>query len=353
MEPMCCVCEKTTGRLYKEEANPHEAVLCGTECQSIYHGLEQIGAVPANPVAFSNEYKRMPFYLESAKLLKRLKRSDVFAYLCLSHYGQQSAVNPILFKVEGNWYRFKEFMNIIPSFDKMMDPNDPYDIWDKFFKNLIGLAPTFHRPFTDKSGRIVVTTREQLLQYYPEMKPYLELKDKVLFVRLYISAITSAIMSIPKSAALMGWRGYSPVPVPNSLSMNILNYQPGQRVTNWGLGSVSLDHAVSSSFANVQQACCMMFIHIPAGFPVFMLTSDASDKWFPQIPTPYSQMEILLPPGVIFQIGNRMGRRVYKPYTQPGKQYELETIEVYIIGMAQNKGYIRSRKRFEMMKIRK
>lgn len=345
---MCCVCEKTTGLLYKEEANPHEAVLCGTECQSIYHGLEQIGAVPANPVAFSNEYKIMPFYLESAKLLKRLKRSDVFAYLCLSHYGQQSAINPILFKVEGNWHRFGEFLYIVPRFNI-----NPFDVWQIFFRDLIGLAPTFGRPFTDKSGRIVVTTLEQLLYYYPEMRPYLQIQDKVLFAQLYISAITSAILSIPKSGPLISWRGYTPVSVPNSLSMNILEYRPGQRVTNWGLASISLDHAVSSAFANVQQACCMMYIHIPANFPAFMLTSDASDTWFPQIPTPYSQMEILLPPGIIFQIGNRMGRRMYKPYNQEGRQFEIETIEVYVVGMAQSNGHIAGKKRFEMMKLRK
>jgi len=354
MEFECEICGNNASPLYKEEGNPHEAIFCGTQCQSKYHNL---GTIDSGVVAPSHEYKRWPFYLVSAQELIRLKREDIFAYLCLSHYGQQSAVNPILFKTEGNWMRFKDYMNLVPNFDRMMDPKDPYDIWDKFFKSMLKLAPGFGFPFTDRSDKIIITKKNELIRHYPEMRPYLEMADKVLFVRLYISAIQGVILNIPKQPfPFMAWRGYSPLAVPNSLSMNILNYQPGQQIINWGLASISLDHRISSSFADVDQACCMMYIQVPAGFPAFMLTSDTSDAYFPHIPTPYSQMEILLPPGTIFQIGNYMGRRTYSPYDKMTNPYDnvniqisLETIEVYIVGIAKNEGYITPEKRFEMM----
>jgi hypothetical protein len=349
----CHVCGNGNVSLFQEEdANPHQVVLCGEDCQRSYHGLATIAANPiVNPKAHSMAFRSSAFYRDSAKLLRSLKRDDVFAFLSLSHYGQQSAVNPILFKVEGNWKRMGQFMKLVPNFSRMLDPKDPYDIWDKFFASMLQLAPGFGAPFTDRSGKHVIVSKADLLRYYPEMRPYLEMRDKVLFVRLYISAIQSAILSVPHSldTSVAGWRGYSPIQVPNSLSQNLMVYKTGDRITNWGLGSVSLHHALSSGFADLDKTCCMMFIHFPAGFPIFMLTSDKDDKQFPSIPTPWRQMEILLPAGTIFQIGNPMGKLLYQPYNKGGKSFAIDTREVFIVGLDRNRGYIDKAKRLKIV----
>lgn len=289
------------------------------------------------------EYSQAFWYKESAKLLRRLKRDDVFAFLCLSHYGQQNAINPLLFKAEGNWHRFGQFIHLVKGFT---------EVWDKFFAYMLDHAPSVGAAFTDKSGKHVITTKADLLRYYPEMRRYLELKDKTLFMRLYASAIQSAILGIPKSPLtnMFGWRGYSPVDVQGSLSLDLMRYKTGERVTNWGLGSVSLHHTVSAGFANLDKACCMMYIHFPPNFPIMMLTSDKSDKKFPSIPTPWRQMEILLPAGTIFQIGANMGKLYYTPYNKPGDPpYAIETRAVFIIGIMRSKGHIRNAKRAKMM----
>ena len=350
----CHVCGTGGEALFSEQNNPHEVLRCGRDCQRDYHGLldAPIKVMP-NPKAHSLLFRSTAFYRDSAALLRSLKRDDVFAFLSLSHYGQQAAVNPILFKAEGDWNRIAQYMGLIPNFSRMMDPHDHYDIWDKFFASMLELAPGFGAPFTDRSGKHVITSKADMLRYYPEMRPYLEMKDKVLFVRLYISAIQSAILSVPHSldASTAGWRGYSPITVPNSLSQDLMRYQTGERITNWGLGSVSLHHALSSGFANLDKACCMMFIHFPAGFPIMMLTSDKDDKAFPSIPTPWRQMEILLPAGTIFQIGAPMGRLAYQPYNKGGgtQTYHVETREVWIVGLAHNKGYVDKAKRFRIV----
>jgi len=314
---------------------------CGSEC------LALVGGPVVNPKAHSLAFRSAHFYIESTKLLRALKRDDVFAFLALSHYGQQSAVNPVLFKVEGDWNLMPQYLGLVPDFARL-------SIWDKFYASMLKLAPSFGAPFTDPTGKHTIVSKSDLIRYYPEMRPYLEMQDKALFLRLYASAIQSAILRVPRSldSSMAGWRGYSPIAVPNSLSQNLMSYAVGDRITNWGLGSVSLHHSLSSGFANLAATCCMMFIHFPVGFPIFMLTSDKDDTQFPSIPTPWRQMEILLPAGTIFRIGNSMGKLPYQPYNQraSGIQYLIDTREVFIVGIAQSKGYIDAAQRIKMMK---
>lgn len=322
--------------------------LCGIECQTLLYNID---AVVINPTAHNTGYRNEDFYKDSAKQLSRLKRDDVFAFLCLSHYGQQSAINQILFLAKGDWSLIDKHFDIIPNFKRMRDPRDSYDQFSKFYESMLQLAPQFKHPFTDKTGKRIITNKTDLLKYYPEMKPYLDMKNKVMFVRLYISAIQGAILGMPGlKLPFKGFRGYGPLNVPDSLSMDVTKYKPGDRIINWGLGSISLISAVSAGFARSDLQCCMMEVSVPQGFPVLMITSDKNDTSFPGIPTAWRQLEILTPAGTIYELGKRLGKKPYRPFNQPGKTIMLETIKVKIVGVAFNSGYITPEERKQFIK---
>jgi hypothetical protein len=101
--------------------------------------------------------------------------------------------------------------------------------------------------------------------------------------------------------SLQAWRGYKPVTVANSLSLNPSNHKMGSVITNWGVTSISLQSNISAGFAALDQACCMMQLTVPADFPVFLLTSDDTDTQYPSLPTPFHEMEVLLPAGTQIQ----------------------------------------------------
>ena len=81
----------------------------------------------------------------------------------------------------------------------------------------------------------------------------------------------------------------------------------------------------------------MLEVVLPSTFPVFLISSAISDKSFPQDPTGYHQMEILLPVGCVFRVTKAgAGGETYKAYRTPWKENPIPTsatAQAVLVGM--------------------
>lgn len=120
--------------------------------------------------------------------------------------------------------------------------------------------------------------------------------------------------SIPRSPKgqgreIRGFRGYAPIGLPNTLTLRPSQMQVGQEITNWGFMSISLDYRVSTLFVGkkTNPGCCFLDISVPSNFPAFLVSSDSSDRNFPEDLTPWKQLEILMPVGCVFRVMKTTG----------------------------------------------
>jgi hypothetical protein len=328
---------------------------CGQECADNHydvHSTQCLGAVVGAVTAESTAYQRMPFYAASKALWKQLRGSaDIFTWLCLQSFMTTPIINDMIFAQgtkgnAGNWFAFdNRFADVYKSKARVravVNPTHPYTIFETFFKTMLLDAATNKRPLTaPQNRRAVITTQKSLLKYYPQLQPYFEMKNSD-FTRAYARAIQNAIMSIPtgvpRQKTVFGFRGYTPLNIPYTWSLNVDRLVLGRTITNWSFMSISLDKRISAGFTDTAVGCCMMKVRIPHDFPVFLLSSDAGDvnynrasivAWPPQ-------QEILLPAGVRLKVTKLPGKRKYT--ASDGKTVVVtNVVEVLVVGLAEIK----------------
>lgn len=294
-----------------------------------------IPGVPPQPPAVDTSYRDRGFYKQSVKKLRALMDHDIFTWLCIQSYMTSPFINTILFKVNGDLTKFDQrFMDIKNeklNIAEAINPNDPYNIFDTFFKNALTRAVGLGKPLLDPdNSNYVVTTQADLVRAYPAMKAPLTMKDKAAFLKKYVLAIQTAITGLPAvKRPVITWRGYAPLNLPHTLALDARQLQLGEEITNWAFMSVSFDIRISSMFVNRDAMCCTLRITIPAGFPAFMISSDSSDKKFPPSLTPWTEQEILLPAGCVFKVLGKAQPAVIPSNT--GELINTHIIDVRII----------------------
>jgi 8-oxo-dGTP pyrophosphatase MutT (NUDIX family) len=259
----------------------------------------------------SGDFHKRGFYLYSKKRLAYLRSHDIFTWLCLQSYMTSSLINPILFRVNGDWRLTSfdnQFSNIAAGIK--LTPNsggNPYDAFDVFFAPMLYQAKYIGLPLRSaKRGGAPITTRQEFFTEFPSLYDWIVKPSPREFTRSYIQAIQRTILSVPPLRSPIGrsYRGYKPLNADNSLVMDITKMRVGQEFINWGFMSMSLDSSISAAFSGAASGgtCCMLEITIPAGVSVFMISSDAKDITFAERLTPYTQLEILMPAGTVLKI---------------------------------------------------
>lgn len=310
-----------------------DALYCNQTCANAhyqYHQITCIGDV-ALP-AWSKEYRLRGYYKSSMAIIRRIRKTDIFSFLCLFIYGSTKWINATLFAANGDWTKLstQQYMDISAK------NNANGAVFETVYRfGLQQAATKVHNPLKDKTRKHAIVTKEQLVHYYPEMKRYLVMKPQA-FLHAFCTTLQRLLMSVPPlKSPLETYRGYAPINVPNSLALDIARYKVGQVITNWGFMSVTIDKRIAAAFTG--PACCYMKLTIPAGMSAFMITSDSTDREFPSIHTEYAQQEILLPAGVMVKLGKHLGKRAYINY-QTKKRILVDTIEAAVVGFAKIKG---------------
>lgn len=331
---LCYVCKKPAEFSCKD---CKEFQFCSHECSDVASEIhytseliqneqrenELIGALPPQKPAIDHSYKKRGFYRASNKLLQTLWTQNFFQYLCIISYMTSPLINRLLWEVDGSW-------------SKLKSKKYQGTIYEMYFSKTIAQGYGDGVLLTDPSRTIAITSEAQLLYFYPQLVPYLNRPNDGDFAALYTQQIQQAIYRIPRlKRPLITYRGYAPIDVPNSLSLDIDKYRIGQTITNWGFTSISLDSRVSAHFVVIRDPkliCCMMKITIPAGFPALMVSSDSSDKKFFSTLIKWTQQEILLPVGTKFRIDKRIGKKTYTTYIS-GRKVNLKTVKVTVVGI--------------------
>lgn len=276
------------------------------------------------------------FYKASKKQMQYLRKNDFFTWLCIHSYMMSPIINVMLFEVNGDWTNFNQtFSNVVETryrIKKYSDPDDPYNIFNTFFKGLLIEGAAKGKFLTDKSRKRKITTFDDLVRYYPETLPYLTMQNKAQFVLEYAIRMTNAILSVPPlTNSLQSFRGYTPLNIPGTLTLDVDSYEIGDEIVNWGIMSLSLDRAVSAMFGDVTQACCMLKIIIPSGTSVLMIQSDPDDPSFPKSLAPFDpESEVLVSPGTILRIVKNTGVKTY--IDMKGSTVNLKTAYAEIVG---------------------
>lgn len=298
-------------------------------------GYASIGALalPTQPPALDNSYKKRRFYLASVALMKRLRKDDFFAWMCVQSYKTSPIINAILFKVNGNFTKFDEtFMGVgaekARAAAALKREKDPYSIFGTFFATALAQAVEIGRPLIGpRSGR-PITTKKALMEQFPQMRRPLTMRSKAAFTRLYIQTLERLIYSIPRTPkrsegkSVHGFRGYTPIGLANTLTLRPSEMRVGQEITNWGFMSVSLDYRVSTLFVGkkTNPGCCFLDVRIPSRFSALLISSDSSDRKFPADLTPWRQLEVLLPVGCVFRVVASTGENAWPLSTnEPGQ----------------------------------
>lgn len=252
-------------------------------------------------------------------------------------------------KVNGDFTKFDErFMGIAAekarTAEALKYDSDPYSIYGTFFATALWQAVEIGRPLIGPKTGQIVTTKQALLAEFPQMRRPLSMKSKAAFTRLYIKTLEKLIYKIPRSPAggrgVRGFRGYTPLGLMNTLTVRPSQMRVGQEITNWGFMSVSLDFRVSTLFVgkNTRPACCFLDVTIPPGFSTFLISSDSSDRDFPDDLTPWKQMEILLPVGCVFRVTSTTGEQTVRLSTNdPGQVIDTPIAYLQLVRIAKKR----------------
>jgi hypothetical protein len=283
-------------------------------------------ALPNQPEAKDTSFRKRGFYKMSVKKMKELKRKKSFTWFCLMSFKTSPLINHILFQVNGDLTKLDERFNGVVAAKirvakALKGERDPYSIFATFFKTALQQAVDIGQPLRDPWTRKPILKKRQLIAAFPWMRTPLTMKSKAAFVRCYIQALQGAIYSIePLSNALQTWRGYSPLNIPGTMSMDPRYMKVGQELINWAFMSVSLDLRVSTLFMKRNISCCMVTVIIPPRFRAFLISGDSGDKNYPTDITPWHQMEVLLPIGCVFRVEQTFYEPVLFETTNPGER---------------------------------
>jgi len=277
------------------------------------------------------------FYKASMAVINHARQHDIFTWLCLQSYMTTPLINSILFAANGDWTSFdQKFGNVIKTHkrvSKYADPKDPYNIFNTFFKAMLVESAEVGKFLYDRSGKHKISNEKTLRQYYPEMVPFLDMKDKADFTLAYISAIQEVILSVPRLInSVETFRGYTPLGIPDTLTLDIDDLTNGQKITTWGFMSVSLSSEIAADFLDDSAQCCMLKVIIPSHMVAFLIQSHSRDKKFPKNLSPfYGEEEILLPAGTVVQVTKKKGLRAYK--NAKGNIITTKTAQVTVVDL--------------------
>ena len=332
------LCSASIESAFIEEPYPRETEYDNEDEDDV----ELVGIVlPNQPPARDTSFRTRGFYTESIKLMKRYLATDMFTWMCFQSFKTSPVINAMLFKVNGDLTKLDDkFGDVIKTKARVAAASkggNQYSIFNTFFATCLQEAYAVGRPLLDPRTHAPIFDERTLVQAYPQIAPMLRMRNSA-FTRLYVMTINNAINSIPKLVKpVKGWRGYSPLNLPNTLTLDTSHLKVGQEITNWAFMSVSLDSRVSTLFLNLTKRCCMLRVTIPAGFPVFMISSDSSDFNYPQDLSPWRQMEILLPVGCVFRV-TRLGKNPRSFDTNnPGERTMSGVVEVTLVRVARLK----------------
>ena len=277
------------------------------------------------------------FYKASRAVIQSARKSNIFAWLCLQSYMTSPLINSILFKVNGDWTAFdQKFGDVIKTHKRVMkyaDSRDPYNIFNTFFKAMFVESAEVGKFLYDPSGRHKVVDEKTLRQYYPEVEAWLDMKDKAEFALGYALAIENIILTVPRLInSVETFRGYTPLGIPDTLTLDIDDLKHGQKITTWGFMSVSLSSEIATDFLDAGQGCCMLKVIIPSNMVAFLIQSHSRDKKFPMNLSPFhGEEEILLPAGTVIQVTKKKGSRAYK--NGEGKIVTTKTARVTVVSL--------------------
>lgn len=201
------------------------------------------------------------FYKDSLDLLRRVKDSDPFLWICLRSYVESPNINSLMHKIEYEWDTGIPVKGYVDPYTLLFNP-----LQDPILRSIEGLS-------------------------YRQV------------LRRYMTSIQSLILDqMPVLAEeLVLWRGY--VPVGKGLAAHPSDYTEGQEVTNWSFLSCSLEQVMAVKFSD--GPCCMMRITVPAGGSAVQITGGRNQEWVPGLR--HRQSEVLLPAGTTLRI-DRVGK---------------------------------------------
>jgi hypothetical protein len=283
------------------------------------------------------------FYKASRTALENAKQNAMFTWLCLQSYMTSPLINSILFRVNGDWTAFDQrFGNVIETHArvaKYADPDDPYNIFNTFFKAMLLESAQVKKYLYDRSGRHKILDEASLRKYYPEVIPFLDMRDKAVFTLSYVAAIQNIIMSIPRLINTVDtFRGYVPLGIPDTLTLNVDDLRVGQKIVTWGFMSVSLNSQIAADFIDKRSkgSCCMLRVVIPSNEIAFLIQSASGDRRFPRNLAPFhGEEEILLPAGTVVKVLSLKGYKSYK--NSQSELVTVKTAKVVIVGVKKPK----------------
>lgn len=281
------------------------------------------------------------FYIASRKAIKAAKENSMFTWLCLQSYMTSPLINSILFAVNGDWTRFDQrFGDVIKTHkrvQKYANPKEPYNTFNTFFKAMLLESAQVGKYLYDRSNRHKVLDEQALRTYYPEVVPFLDMQDKAAFTLAYVSALQNVIFSIPRLInGVDSFRGYAPLGIPDTLTLDVEDLRVGQQITTWGFMSVSLSAQIAADFADQSAKCCLLSVIIPSNQIAFLIQSSSSDLRFPRSLAPFhGEEEILLPAGTVVRVRKIKGERAFK--TTKGKIVTLKTAKVEVVNIKKPK----------------
>jgi hypothetical protein len=239
--------------------------------------------------------------------------------------------------VNDDWTSFdQKFGSVIKTHKRVIkyaNPKDPYNIFNTFFKAMFVESAEVGKFLYDPSGKHKIFDEKTLIRYYPEMKPFLDMKDNAEFTLAYVSAIQEIILSVPRLInSVETFRGYTPLGIPDTLTLDIDDLKNGQKITTWGFMSVSLSSEIAADFLDNSSRCCMLKVIIPSHMVAFLIQSNSRDKKYPMNLSPFhGEEEILLPAGTVVQVTKKKGLHAYK--NGKGKIITTKTARVTVVGL--------------------
>lgn len=285
------------------------------------------------------------FYKASIAKMRDLLYHDPLAWWGFQIYQQNSYFNTILFRVKADWTKFNNRFDDVgyqwDEISKFLTPANPYGKFATFFASTLFSTwrwqeSASQRGFAFPGGVKRINSPNELIQTFPQLVPYFKMSN-ARFTWEILYKMQQTILSMPRiRSEVYVWRGYAPLNLPNTLTLDISRLKVKQRITTWAFLSVAIDPVISALFVHPTPStlnCCMLRITIPPGHPVFLLSGNKAHPEYQK----YSLVlrdatEILLPAGVIVEITKKSRPRRFK--NQDGSEFISKMADAKVVGYA-------------------
>ena len=300
---LCDFCKVNT-------ATSHCGGLCGTvmycsqKCATAHfydgHNKECPEAISKIIVEVRPKFEQRMFYKESVKKMKNLYTEDILAWFAFQIYLTGPFINTLMFAVKGNWSKFDN------SFGRSVR-DTPLAKFDFFFARMLTVWQVERRNARLGASTKKILTLQQLLMTYPQLDKYFKMSNSR-FTYMFVTHMQKAILSMPPTKLpLTAWRGYTPLNIPGTLTMDLRTVRVGHKVTTWGFMSVAINKSIASNYVGsgsaFSPACCFLRVLIPKNTQFFMISGEKNDLNYEAYSIAIKeQTEIILPAGTILKI---------------------------------------------------